>query len=470
MTVSSTSVTSPAPGSNLLSGLCRLSIRAPEKSFDLAVPTDIQLVDLLPAIVSYAGIDLDESALKYGGWVLQRLGEAPLSSAGTAESHNLHDGDVVYLRPQRDAMPAVHFDDLVHGVMSSLSNRADSWRPEMSRRLLLGVMLFTLAVGIGVLLTPGPHLVRAGVAAATGIVLVIVALSVSRALGDPGIATMLAAGAIGYLTLTACLVPVGHGTGQLHARLLAGGMAALAGAGLGYAAVGASAPFFLGSGAAGFVVWIGGTLYGATAEHTAAIVAIVVVLLSAFVPGWAFWLSGLRLPPLPANADQLQEGIDPHPSEHVLARTALADGYLTGLLAGFGLVYTGCLVMLVTGADGWPDLALAASLSVLGILHGRTIGGAWQRLSVVLPGIVGLALLTGHYVVENPITNRMLVVAVLLAISIGLAFAARTIPGRRMVPHWARAAEVFHTLSAVTLLPLLLLAMGFYHHVRGLGG
>ena len=470
MSVTSEPDVEPMPGGNPLAGLCRLSVRAPDSSFDLAVPTDIQLADLLPAVVGYAGVDLDESALKHGGWVLQRLGEEPLAANGTAESHGLHDGDVLYLRPHRDALPAVHFDDLVDGVMSSLSKRADSWRPELSRRLLLGVMVATLALGAGILLLPGPMVARGTVAVLAAAGLFAGALSVSRALGDSWTGTFLAGAGIIYLVPIAALVPDGEGDSQLHARLLAAGMVAVGAAALGYAAVGASAPFFLFWGAAGVLTSIAGAFYSATTEHTAEITALVVVLVGIFIPGWAFWLSGLRLPPLPATAEQLQEGIDPHPSQHVLQRTAYADGYLTALLAGIGVIYAGCLSVLIPLASSRWDLTLGAALSTLAILHGRTLGGTWQRLAVVLPGLLGVGLLIGRFAWVGTDLERILVVLGLLAIGAGLALAARTIPGRRMIPHWARAGEIAHSLVAVSLLPLLFMTLGFYHRMRGFGG
>ncbi|MGH3374441.1 MAG: EsaB/YukD family protein, partial [Actinoallomurus sp.] len=115
-------------------GLCRLRFRAPEKMFELAVPADVPLADLLPAIIGHAGSDLEEKGLDHGGWVLQGLGADPLDEERTAESLGLHDGDELYFRPRREAMPPVHFDDLVDGVATGMRSRGDSWRPEATYR------------------------------------------------------------------------------------------------------------------------------------------------------------------------------------------------------------------------------------------------------------------------------------------------------------------------------------------------
>ncbi|MYS20668.1 WXG100 protein secretion system (Wss), protein YukD, partial [Streptomyces sp. DvalAA-14] len=103
-----------------LSGLCRLTVRAPDTSLDLAVPSDIPLADLLPVIVGHAGDDLAEAGLEHGGWALQRIGGAPLDPEGTPQSLELRDGEVLLLRPLAETLPPVRFDNLVDGVSSTM--------------------------------------------------------------------------------------------------------------------------------------------------------------------------------------------------------------------------------------------------------------------------------------------------------------------------------------------------------------
>src|ERR1700754_4606820 len=93
-------------------GLCRLTVCAPAKIIELAVPPDVPVADLLPAVLGYGGDDLGETGLEHEGWVLQRLGETPLDQEATLDSLGLHDGDTVYLRPRTEALPEVRLDDL----------------------------------------------------------------------------------------------------------------------------------------------------------------------------------------------------------------------------------------------------------------------------------------------------------------------------------------------------------------------
>ena len=99
--------------SGTVAGLCRLRFRTPEQGFELAVPADVPLADLLPAVLGYGGPDLGERGLEQGGWVLQRLGGAPLDEHRTPGELGLHDGEQLFLRPRRAQLPPVHFDDLV---------------------------------------------------------------------------------------------------------------------------------------------------------------------------------------------------------------------------------------------------------------------------------------------------------------------------------------------------------------------
>ncbi|MEV0478800.1 type VII secretion integral membrane protein EccD, partial [Streptomyces prunicolor] len=51
-----------------------------------------------------------------------------------------------------------------------------------------------------------------------------------------------------------------------------------------------------------------------------------------------------------------------------------------------------------------------------------------------------------------------------------LTVAVWTVPGRRMVPYWGRAAEILHSLLAIALLPLTLWLLGVFGTLRGIFG
>ncbi|MFD9566104.1 type VII secretion integral membrane protein EccD [Streptomyces sp. NPDC059994] len=464
---------------NSTAALCRLTVMAPEKSLELAVPCDIALADLLPAIVDQAGTDLYERGVEAGGWVLQRLGQAPLDEERTLAALGLRDGDTLHLRPRDESLPDIHFDDLVEGLASGLRGRADTWRPRWSRLLMTALTLCALAAGLFAVVLPGPPGTRAACGAAVAVLLLAGAASASRALGDAGAGGALGIAAVPYLALAGALVPSGSGdSAEAGARLLAGGAAGAGCAVLALAAVGACAPLFVGAAVAAVLTAAGGAVLlltdpshevaGALAEAAAPLV-VAVVAAGVFLPSLAFRLSGLRLPLLPTNADELQEGIEPVPGQRVAERGAVADAYLTALCAALALVSAGCLTALGRQTSGSAQ-GLTAALSLLLLVHARSLGGGWQRLAVVVSGAYGAVLLAVLYALRMSPAQRPLLVGALVALAAVLAVAGWTVPGRRLVPYWGRAVDLTHTLLAICLIPLALEASGLLHYLRGLGG
>lgn len=449
-------------------GMCRIVVRAPESTFELTVPTDVPIADLLPTVVGYAGADLDEAGLEHGGWILQRLGGEPLDDDATTDAAGLHHGDAVYLRPRNDAVPPVHFDDLVDGVATSLRERGGSWQPALSRRLLLAGVVTLLAACLVVLALPGQRDARIACAIAVGVLLLAGAASAARAVGDGVTGTTLALGAIPFLAFAAGMLPTGTDPDLLGARVLAGGAAALGMAAIALAVVGSAGPVFLGVGLTALLTTIGGGIMvaGVPLARTAAAMSVVAILLGTVVPAIGFRLSGLRLPPLPGNTEQLQEGIDPHDAQNVMTRSAIGERYVTALNMAIAVVYTACLTGLLA-QPGWPVDTLLVLLALLALLHGRSLGGIAARLAVLLPGGYGLVLFVFRLSVEHP-GQRLAVVGGVLLVAAGLAITSWTIPGRRMLPHWGQAANLLHTLIAVAVLPVVLIVFRVYQILRGI--
>lgn len=457
-------------------GLCRLTVRAPGKSIDLAVPSDVPVADLLPAVVGYGGDDLEEAGIDHGGWVLQRLGGEPLDEERTLDSYDLRDGETLYLRPRVEALPEVHLDDLVDGISTTMSDSPYGWSPRASRRLLRGLAMLALTGGLAVLALPGGSTgVRAACAAVVALLLIAGAGSASRAVGDAGAGAVLGVMAAPYLAYAGWLLPGGdltgpHGHEVVGARLLAACAAGAGGAVVVLAAVAAFAALFLGIAVVAVFGVLAGALMltaGLAPHQVAGIVALVAVILGAFVPSLSFRMSGMRMPPLPTNAQQLQEGIEPHSPSGVAARARLADGWMSSLYGAVGTVCIGCLGVLAWSGDMAATFMVVA-LSLLLLLHSRGLGNAWQRLSLTVPGAVGPLLLILLGAVSYAPERRPLLVAALLAVTASVAIASWTVPGARLVPYWGRLAEILHTLSAVALLPLALWVLGVYGALRGL--
>ncbi|MEU5284844.1 type VII secretion integral membrane protein EccD [Streptomyces sp. CA-278952] len=458
--------------------LCRLTVRAPAKSIDLAVPADVPVADLLPAVLGYAGDNLEEAGIDHGGWVLQRLGGEPLDEELTLDSYGLRDGDTLYLRPRDEALPEVHLDDLVDGIATTMRDHPFGWTPKVSRWVLLGIVVAVLIGGFLVIAWPGgSSLSRSVFGTAAGLLLLAGAGAASRAVGDAGAGAALGFMVGPYLALAGWLLPGGelsgpHAYETLGARLLAASAAMAGGAVLALAVVAAFAALFLSVAVV--------SLFAATAAvlllttdlapvHAAGILAVLAVVLGAFVPSLAFRMSGMRMPPLPTNAQQLQEGIEPHAASAVSARAVLADGWMTSLYGAVGLVGVACVVVLAWERE-LAEIIMTVALCLLLVLHARGLGNIWQRMSLVVPGVLGLLLLVLVAAPAAAPGSRLVTAAGLLAAAAAVAIAAWTVPGRRLVPYWGRAGELLHSALAIAVLPLALWVLGVYGALRSING
>lgn len=159
---------------------------------------------------------------------------------------------------------------------------------------------------------------------------------------------------------------------------------------LALAAVGVYPALFLGTASVAVAGALGATLIimDLAPDQAASVVAVVVVLFGGFVPSLSFRLSGMRMPPLPTNVQQLQQGIDPYPASDVETRATLADGWMTAFYAAIGLICLPCLAMLVADPD-LPGILTVVALSLLLLLHSRGLGNVWQRLALTTASTPG---------------------------------------------------------------------------------
>lgn len=256
------------------------------------------------------------------------------------------------------------------------------------------------------------------------------------------------------------------------ARLLAAGAAGAGGAVLALAATAVGAPALLGTAVVSVAIAISGALIGYSGldvQAAVALVATVFALAAGTVAPFAFKLAGMRMPALPSSASQLQEGIEPYAGDEVAERTELAGRWVTALFAVTGVIAAAALAVLAHHPD-LPEVLTSVALSLLLLLHSRGLVHIGQRLTLAVPGIWGLLLLARAWAVDSDGDGRLVVFAVLLGAAAALVIAAWTVPGRRMLPYWGRAAEIAHTGLAVALLPLSLWVAGLFGWLRGLFG
>jgi type VII secretion integral membrane protein EccD len=469
-----------APSGVVVDDLCRLTICGPARSVELAVPVHVPLIDLLPALLGHLGENLADTGLDHEGWVLQRLGDSPLQEELSVAALGLRDGDMVHLRPRSDQLPPLDFDDLIDGVAVGISGRPDRWRPEMSRRLLTGLLGGPLAVGLVLL---AGHLSAMSDVLAAGLAAVLLGLTAiaARAYADGPAAAVLGAATIAYAGLAGAELPLlstaSHGSSLLawsvlRAAVLAGGAAIAGGSAAVTMVSGGRHPALVGTTTAGLLTAAGGAVatFGHLAPAAAAAAVVTLAMpVGCWVPVLSFRLAKMRLDPTPTTADELQSDLDPTPGRHVLERTGWADRYMTALYCGLGVVVAASLAVLGISGSLRAEAVAADAIALL-LLHSRVLVGARHRLAAIVPAVIGIAVLLAASGLRADARHWTAILVIVVAAAALLFAAERSLPGRKLLPHWGRAGDLLQTLAAAALFPLTLWVLNVYQLVRAARG
>jgi type VII secretion integral membrane protein EccD len=442
--------------------VCKITVVGPRHRVDLALPSSVPFAQLFPPIAHFSQLEAGEAP---GGWVLQRLGERPFSPSATPAAVGLLDGELIYLRPRVEELPPMMSDDIADEI-AGVHGGAGRWTAGDARRVALGAGLLALLAGAAVIArsgTPAP----AAVAGVMALLLVAAAASAARAAGDTLAGMVLGYAAQPYAFLAgAGAVGTSHGGGPWHAGAsgtLAGFALTALAAVLGAIAV--SLPVFLGPAAAALfgvlACWLSASWPSLGAAGSAALVATGVLALMPLIPGLAFRLAGLRLPPVPASADDLRDDALLVPAADVRPRAAAADRIVVGAVAAVSLTAAGAEIAL--GLDhGVLPRVMAAVLACALLLRSRAFPGRAQRLWLIVAGYAGLALLGAS-------VGGVRAVAA-LAVGAGVvAGAGIWLPGHRPSPFWGRAADVVDLAFVASLVALALGVAGILHSLHGLG-
>jgi type VII secretion integral membrane protein EccD len=452
----------------------RLRFVLGKKATDVALPAEVPLGELLPAILPQFGAEWIEQGADHEGWVVQRLGEEPLDEDRSPAELNLLDGETVYLRPRADQLAAIDYDDLVDGVGQQVREHAGVWTPAHTRWMFRAGAGLALLVGLFLVLGARPGWVEAAVTGVAALVLVTSSALVARGAGKPQVATILAGTGACYAAVAGALGVAALDPGATSMVLLAGGaVGALVALAAGLVAVADSALLFAGAILFTLVLALTGLLGSVTSltpAQVAGIVLVVTLVIGVFLPATAFRLSGLTLPMLPTGAEELGDDIEPVPNKLVIERGTATVGYSTALHVGLGLAQSVLLPVLIADGQTWT-MVLSLVIAFLLFLRARHPAALVQRWSVLLPAIVTVVADLVHIGAGQSPFGRLLVVFLpVFAAGTVLLLLGERLPGRRLRPYWGRAVEILESLTAVATLPILLQVLHVYAFMRGLAG
>jgi type VII secretion integral membrane protein EccD len=452
----------------------RLRFVLGEKSIDVAVPAEAPLGDVLPAVLTQFGADWIEEGAEHEGWVVQRLGELALDEERTSTELNLLDGQALYLRPRAGELAPIDYDDLVDGVGEQIRDHPGAWSPPRTRWMLLTGSGVTLLLGLLVLMTSGTPGLRALLAGGVAVVLLAGAGLWARAVVDPVAATMLAGVAAAYTAVAGWfLVTALDPLASSMVHWVSTGPGALIALSAGLALVADAALLFAGALTAVLLLTVPvfvGVLSSLSAPRTGAIGLVITLIVGMFLPGLAFRLSGLTLPMLPTNSEELREDIDPVPHQVVVDRGRATVGYLRALHIGCGIAQP-VLMWMFLPETGIFALILSAVIALLLFLRSKHLNGTVQRWAVLVPAGAAVASCVARLAAGQDGTTRLLSLWFpAVVVGVALLLLSDRLPGKRLRPYWGRAVDILESLTAVAVLPLLLGVMDVYELIRGTSG
>ena len=454
-----------------------MTIVGPKRRVDISLPADVSFAQLFPAILHYAGDNLADAGLAHGGWVLQRIDEAPFGGGTTPGQANLRDGELLYLRPGMSQLPELAFDDVADVVATGINDRPDRWRPEWTRAFALSTAGVASALGAVILVLSGPPWVLPAITAGVvSLILVVVAVTLSRAAGDSGAGVVFGFLALPYAFL-AGLLGVARSTpldklGAPH--LLTGFALVVLVATISAVAIADGLPIFLGAAVAGFmgVLAAGSCLLftGVSAAGASGVIVAITLAFTPLTPTIAFRMARVTLPPVPTSADDLRRDKLTVDGGQLLRRTAHADRFVTGMAIALGVTGLAGQIPLAT-SGGWLGPTTSGTVALALLLRSRLFRGRTQRLALMVPGMAGLGLLA--FVSSVGASQPAMVMGSLLPLLLGAGIVAATglwLPDHRPSPFWPRAADILDLVVVLSLIPLVLGVAGLYSYIRGATG
>ena len=467
-------------------GLARVTISAPQRRVDVALPEHVPLAELLPEVLRHAGEGLADDGERHGGWLLRRTDGVALAPAQGLFPQGVRDGEVLHLVPAHEQWPELEYDDVVEAIAEGARRRGTVWGPAATRgaTLLGGGVL--LALGLFAVLSAGPAWAGAAfVGLGVAVLLALAGVLASRAYGDARAGVALGAGALPFgFAGGAALVAsdAGDPAGVLTwlpwlggPELLAGSAALLLVAALGGVGVSAGLRIFTAGATAGLLGAVTALVSMVTSAAGAAAVLISILVCGIGVlPLLAIRFGKVPTPSvaLPTGGDAagftgtggagtLDAARERPGRETVFVAVFRTEELLTGMLLGHAVLAAGAFVVLAAAGGLASRILIAVSAAAL-LLRSRLFVTLRQRVPLVTAGLFGVAALGMDLLWDANVTMRLGVSLVALLLAFVTVAAGATYSRRPPSPYLGRAADLLDTLVVVSVIPVACAVVGLY--------
>ncbi|KUJ64125.1 type VII secretion integral membrane protein EccD [Streptomyces albus subsp. albus] len=480
-------------------GFCRVTIVAPDSRIDVALPEDIAVADVYPEILRLAGQTQAVGAPT--GYHLVRMDGTVLDGNRSLIAQQIHDGELLSLRPFSASLPPAVHDDVSDAIASAVTRDRTLWSDRFLRASgLFGGALLLVLMGL-VLWYADPvkhdmHGLPGIVAGVLGLLLTALAAARARVYDDRASAVALGLAALPHVMIAgsgALALDKGEGIGRLQFLL---GCAAVLLVSIVLVALmpTGDAPFV----AAAFASGVGvlamycATLKEARPTETAAVCMVVAIGVVGFLPGLSARVARLPIgyaapssssdPEGRSDARSATRAPGPDEAERIAAQARRGHELLLGLLGGCAAVVVASAIVLGFSGSTWAQvLALAGGLAAL--LRARLFRYTSQVACLLVAGILALGMLVLGLSL-NPPTDQVIellrghskdmdVRTVWLSAAIAGAGALFTaigliVPKKGVTPFWGRISDLAEGALLLSLVPLCFAVLDLYTSVRSL--
>jgi type VII secretion integral membrane protein EccD len=443
--------------------LCRLTVQcgvdAVAHAVDLALPTMVDVCQLMPSIVDI--IDQDGTAPVTGRrWRLSRAGGMPVDESMTLEENEVRDGDVLLLTAIEPPAPVWRVADPSHTVAHvDTANGGPAMRAlSVSACLLAGAIGATALVWSALVTASAQQLVIAAglaVAAAAG------AVVARRTHTDPLLCVTLSVTAVVYAGATGFLAVPGAPSAAhvllASAAAFAMTMFELRLISCGTICLTAIAAFALLTAmmAAASLTWHW------PADAAGAVLATLALATLGVSARLSIAVAGIG-PPVPSTDDLEDDG----PAADDAARPVRGHRILTGLVIGSSISAALGAILVAYGEDSL--LHAAAFTAVIGLallLRSRTHADTKRRVALAVGGMLTITAGFAVSVVNAPSQAHW----ISLVAAAGGAGALGGLLDLTISPVARRAVEIMEYLALAAVVPLACWVGGLYGLVRDLG-
>ncbi|ETA66384.1 type VII secretion integral membrane protein EccD [Haloechinothrix halophila] len=453
----------------------RVTVVAPRTRIDVALPADVAVADILPLVVEMANERSADGGSSHGGWVLAKLGDAPLDPSRTLASLGVVDGDLLQLRKRNENPPPPLFDDVVDAIAEAKPDNFRPWTPETAKRaghIAGGLALAVAAVALfmGGTLWGGSGLTAAIVGGIGAIGAVALGAVLAQAYNDPETGVVVAAtGGLplafvsGFYTVPGVSMTANLLLGSVWVVIVAAASIMLIGHGISAFIAAATA------GTLGAVTFLFALFIDQPPAGFASAAAAVSLGLISALPRATLLLAKLPSPVVPSSAEELKQDSAFPDFGIIERRTTVAHQYMTGLLVGCGAIVAISAVIASSSAT-WYGIALAVAATLALLLRARTYANGSQAIALLTMGVLASAgIMIGWTMTADWSTRLIWIFTILIVMAAGALVVGVIFPHQRFSPPLRRTVEIIEAICIAVVLPLALGVLGLYSELRSVG-